>query len=141
MYLIIPTQKALEGTEKFDGLFSFYRNGIRGLIADYVALAHREITTDPSCSAGEFRALYEMVRRVIAKYEQTTEYQSQLHSYPNCQMEIVVEAVCGQVLTQVDEILIEHESWFKQEFVFDFNDVFWVGGALTVAVKRNTSVH
>lgn len=148
LYLVIPMQGIAE-FEKFEDLFSFYPEGVNGIVRDYLkALSDPEVLKSYEvddleflpCSAGEFSVDKELLAKIVSMYENSVEYKSRLHSYPNCQMEIVVETVCELICHVVKEVVQEHHEYFRS-FKCDFDKPKWLGQSLAVKAMRMPTYH
>lgn len=148
LYLVIPLDGITE-FEKFETLFSFYPDGVNGVVRDYLkALSDPEVLksleTDDlehiPCAAGEYPSDAELLEKIMTMYQNSLEYRAQLHSYPNCQMEMVVETVCGMICHKVQEVVHEHHDYFKS-VKCDFDKPQWLGQAMAVKATRVPTYH
>lgn len=148
LYLVIPMQGIAE-FEKFEMLFSFYPEGVNGVVRDYLkALSDPEVLKSQEtddleyipCLAGDYPSEKELLVKIIAMYENSIEYKAQLHAYPNCQMEHVVETVCELICNKVQEVIYEYRDYFKS-FKCEFDTPHWLGQSLAVKASRIPTYH
>ncbi len=124
---ILPTAEIVQRYQKFNDLFRFYDEGVRGLIRDIILTTD---ITDPKINNGLDSDIY---AKVVWDYEHCPEYRNLEMSYPNDQASVTIEFI---FLAMHYDIQVMLTSVFVNN-LYDLSaqEYDWVGNDLIAKVR------
>lgn len=146
LYLAIPSG-GMKEYEKFERLFSFYPEGIDGVIKEYLnsyanpefllSLLTDDIDTPGLSKLEEPKQI--IADKVIKAYEASDDYRAKLHVYPNCQDELLIEIVCEEISQKTWELVEQHVDVFSK-YQCEFTKMKWMGDTMILKAKKFVSL-
>jgi hypothetical protein len=139
-YLILPTAGSVLTYKNFEELFSFYPNGIKGLIKDYLFFHKRNVGEDRAnpedALTHDLKSSEDLfLEEVLELYEKSWDYRFKELTHPNCQHEFTIEMVCNDISNRIESVVLENEPYFNQMILNPF-DIKWFGDCIAIQINK-----
>lgn len=114
--IILPTGQIVEQLSAFEKLFSFYHEGVKGIIKCCVLFQEKE---------------NDLIFEIIRAYEDSAEYKMKELSYPNCQDEFTIEAMVLLIQRLIGQMFTR--LFYGQQLLLSQKEFQWLGNDLVIS--------
>jgi hypothetical protein len=141
VYLVVNSG-GMKEYQKFDKLFSFYPEGVSGLVKDYLKiyadpdylnlLLYDDI--DVEGKDNFVNPEKELLNKVVSLYENNEAYSGD-NWYSSCQQDFMIEMVCEEVSRLAWDMVEEHVHVFSN-YTCKIEDMKWMGDSLVLKAEK-----